>query len=443
MVKLNNSLRLEILDEIKLTSLEKENLDALVKRFITRLRRSAKRLKITCSFFIGGSFGKGTFLKSSSDIDLFIRFNPEYDDSLLSSYLEKILIESKLKYKKQKGSRDYFSLNFTSKGIKIVFELIPTRNITSPSDALNSTDLSIFHVFFLKSKIKENPGLADEIRLAKQFFKAKNLYGAESYINGFSGHSLDILVAYYGSFENLINSIKSWQEEEIIDINNFYSSNSDILENLNNDKKSNLILIDPIIKDRNASRALGNNKYCESILIANKLKSFEKNDFIVNDVNINEILSIAKEYAKNNNFKLLSYKLKFKIKNESEDIVGAKLLKIEKKLKDYFESYDFQLFMNDFHINMKSGVCLMIFLFEKINLPRVKKIIGPKVFMLDAVENFLKNRDYYFIENSRVCIYEPRSIHKLSEISKLNLTDFYKLIGKDISFVTSVRRTLK
>ena len=92
--------------------------------------------------------------------------------------------------------------------------------------------------------------------MAKQFFKSKSLYGAESYINGFSGHVLDILISNYSSLQNLILQAKTWQEVTFIDINSQYRDFEQASETLNSDKLSNLIVIDPIIKERNAAKAL-------------------------------------------------------------------------------------------------------------------------------------------------------------------------------------------
>ncbi len=440
---MNKKLREEVLKKIKPNKTEQEILENIVQRFITRIRRASKRLKYNCDFFIGGSFGKNTYLKTSSDVDLFCRFSQEYEDDKLSEYLSNILTEAKFDFKKQKGSRDYFSLSFRSKGIKLIFEIIPNRIINSLEEAVNTTDISPLHISFLNTKAKENKNLCDEIRLTKQYFKANNLYGAESYINGFSGHSIDILISYFGSLSNLIMDAKSWDEETFIDVNNFYSNKTQALELIDKSKISNLILIDPIAKTRNAARALSEEKYCEFLILANNFVEFKKEDFEIKIPDSNEVSFQAKKFAKENNLKTLIYNLKFKITNESEDIVGSKLLKISKKLKAYFESFGFDIFLDDFHIDMKKGICLMIYLFEKKDLPTVKIAIGPKAHMKDAVTNFLRNKSYSFIKNGRVCVFEDKPEYKLKDVSNLDLVDFQKVLTKDISFVSSVRRSLK
>ena len=440
---IDKKLKDDVLNLIKPTENEKTIIYSVINKFIRRLKRNSKKLDLDVDFFIGGSFGKDTFLKTSSDIDIFARFDLKYENDSLSNFLESILKMSKIKFKKQKGSRDYFSYRYSYGGLILNFEIVPNYfipDINSLNLVLNSTDVSPLHVDFLKKKFLKNENLKDEIRITKQFFKAKKLYGAESYINGFSGHSIDILVSYYGSFEALINAGKSWKEQEIIDVNNFYESGDEVLDKIGDDKKSNLILIDPIIKERNAARALDNENYCKFILLCNNIKKLEMDDFVVKKPNIKGILESNYNFSKRNNLKFLAYKVKFEIVSESEDIVGTKLLKIHTKLKKYFLSLDFSLFRDNFVVDIEDGICLMIFLFEKTELPKIKKIIGPSVFMKKAVDNFLKAHNNYFIENSKILIYEKRTVYKINDVSKFSIDDFKKLINnKDISFIKKIR----
>ena len=94
------------------------------------------------------------------------------------------------------GSRDYFQINESK---DFVIELIPVIKATDPKKAENITDLSYSHVKYINKKIK-NQKILDEIKIAKAFCYATKTYGAESYINGFSGYSLELLIYHYKSF---------------------------------------------------------------------------------------------------------------------------------------------------------------------------------------------------------------------------------------------------
>lgn len=433
--------RKQLLEEITPNLEESELIEKYVKKLVRKLKKNAKINQIKCEFFIGGSFGKGTYLKGNFDVDIFCRFDMSYDDEKLSTFLEKIIHDSKLKYKLQKGSRDYFSGTFGGRKMKLNFEIIPVRKIKSSSQALNSTDYSPWHVKFVKDKILETPRLADEIRLAKRFFKAKKLYGAESYINGFSGHVIDILIIYYGSLENLLKEAKDWRDLKFIDINNIYDGFESAKIAIGSDKESSLVIIDPIINERNCARALSEENYYRFLYIANRTKSISQEDFVLEKEDYKQVISDNKDFAKNNGLKCIIFKFNFKLKNESEDIVGSKLKKIHNKLIKYYSSFDFDIFDERFFIDMDSNTALCILHFEKTKLPDIKKIYGPKVYMEDALDNFLSERVFqdHFIENSRVCVYEKRRVLKLKDVEIPTIEQVEEMINKDISFIKSLR----
>ena len=120
-------------------------------------------------------------------------------------------------YYKIHGSRDYFQLIYK----KISFELVPILEIKNPENAKNITDVSPLHVYWVQKNIKK---LYDDVRLLKQFFKANNIYGAESYINGFSGYICELLIIYYKGFQNTIKNIANWKQDIFIDIEKQYKN---------------------------------------------------------------------------------------------------------------------------------------------------------------------------------------------------------------------------
>lgn len=426
----------KVLNKIKSSQNEDLELKGIVSRFLNKLNSSADNLNITCNFRVGGSFGKGTYLKNSFDVDVFCRFDLKYENSDLSELAQKILDNAKIKYFRQKGSRDYFSGNFES----IVFELVPNYKINKLDDAQNSTDYSPFHVDFLESRVKENPEILDQIRLTKQLFKAKKLYGAESYINGFSGHVIDILIMYYNSLDNLLNSAKSWGEREIIDVASHYISKGQIEEKIDDSKLSNLILVDPILKDRNAARALLENKYYEFLAFVKTREELSESDFIIKPENSSSFILRNKKFAKENNLDLISYELDL-VGVENDDVCGSKLLKIKSKLLNYYKKYDFVSFKSDFYINFKENKCIYLIFFEKVVLSKNKIVKGPQIFRDEAFKNFLGDRKDFFTIEDRVCYYKKRDFTRLNEVESLNLEKFKELSSRDLSFISYLKFT--
>jgi tRNA nucleotidyltransferase (CCA-adding enzyme) len=118
------------------------------------------------------------------------------------------------------------------------------------------------HVKIFNKKIKSKK-ILEEIKLAKAFCSANGTYGAESYINGFSGYALELLVYYYGSFEKFLKeAVKDRKDKLIIDIEKKYKNSKEILLQLNGSKLlSPIIVIDPTCKERNVLAALSYETY--------------------------------------------------------------------------------------------------------------------------------------------------------------------------------------
>lgn len=304
-----------------------DKIEYVYKKFSKNLREKIKKKKINAEVFLGGSLAKSTIVKKDYyDIDIFVRFDKKYGDKKISNLLGKILGSNA---KKIHGSRDYYQ----TKEEKVLIEIIPVLKIKKPEDAENVTDLSYFHVNYLISKIKKNKNLIDEILLAKNFTYAQNVYGAESYINGFSGYALELLITRYKNFLNFIKEISkiNIKKKLIIDINKFYKNEDQILTELNKAKKqSPIILIDPTFKERNALSGLSKEtlfkfqKSCKSFL-----KNPSKNFFIKKEV--------SEDFKRYKNAIILIVETK----KQAGDIAGTKSKKffnfIEYKIKKEFE----------------------------------------------------------------------------------------------------------
>ena len=309
---------LSILKKITPDKNEKKTVSDISKHFISKLSLKLKEGKI----ILGGSVAKDTWIRGDADIDVFAIFNKKYSKDDISKILEKRLKEAKFSIKKIHGSRDYFQI----KQGEYNFEVVPILDIKKAKDAKNITDVSPLHVKWVKSKGKK---ILDEIRLTKAFCKANKLYGAESYIKGFSGYTLEILTVYYGSFEKLIENSKKWKGGLVIDIEKHY-------DGLNESKKSPLIVIDPVQNNRNTAAALSKEKFERFI---EKAKEFSRNP----NESFFEMKSIDDEKLKG------ALVLGVKILKGKKDIIGSKLLKaldfIADRLKDEgyeVENYDWE-----------------------------------------------------------------------------------------------------
>ena len=384
---------MDILDKIKPTEKEQITLDRRVNNFLGRLNTSLNNAKAMA----GGSYAKNTWLRGNYDIDIFVKYRYSLRKQDISKLLEKTLRKAFSKVTRIHGSRDYFHV----KSGKYLFEVVPVLDIKRTERALNVTDVSPLHVEYVKKNANEK--LKNEVRILKQFCKANSLYGAESYIKGFSGYVTELLIIYYKSFDNLIKNATKWKEKQVIDPLKYYKNKEEILRELNASKKySPLILIDPVQKDRNAAAALSKEKFDLFITLA---KEYLKNP--------SEIFFIEKEVAVN---ELRGYTIiKVRPIRGKKDIIGAKLLKdfelIKNKL-DEFEVIDAGWKWNN--------VAYFYFKTRKKKLSKYKRHFGPSRKHKEHLENFKRKWGKYRFnyERGRIYINLKRKIIDIKGILK-------------------------
>ncbi len=374
-----------------MASKEKEVISAVIKQVspskedVTRLAEIEKeilaKIKVpSAKPALGGSGAKGTWLKDTHDIDIYVKFSYAKYAKLsdkISDILEKSLKKSFTKLTRIHGSRDYFQTS--QKGYTV--EIVPILEIRNAKQAKNITDFSSHHVKYINAKIKKKKSLANEIRITKVFAKANRLYGAESHIKGLSGYAVELLVAHYGSFLNLIKAASKWKSIEII-------GNKKTAEKLNWAKKvSPLILIDPVQPDRNAAAALSREQY-ESIIKSSKsflakpsLSFFEKKQ-----INLTEL-------KKKGNLIVI----KVKPITAKKDVAGAKALKAFEFIVNSLEK--FKVVYSFFEY---SDVAATFYIVTKEkSLPKEYRHPGPPIGNIKAFEEFKKaNRGYVVKEDT-------------------------------------------
>lgn len=232
-----------------------ERLPRVVQRSITAVEREIKKQQVLATVTLGGSTAKGTYLRGDHDIDVFVRFATSYTDKEIPEILERVLKAAFRNVERVHGSRDYFH----SQREEYTFEFVPVLKIDSWIDARNVTDMSPLHVEYVLSKIETKPWLSQDIRLTKQFCKAMKVYGAESYIGGFSGHVVDLLNIHYGGFRNVLEAAAAWPAKTVLDPE---SRLDNPLTQLNDAKVfAPLVIVDPVQQDRNSAAAVTKQAY--------------------------------------------------------------------------------------------------------------------------------------------------------------------------------------
>ena len=384
-----NSILKDVLKKIQPPEKDLKIINNSLARFLIDIKKKIKNLKINAEIFVGGSFSKNTLIKKDVyDIDVFIRFEKNYKE--ISEITKKIIKGIKNPITVH-GSRDYFKIKVSPIAY---IELIPVIKINNPKDAENITDLSYSHVNYINKRIKKNKKILEDIMLAKAFCYANNCYGAESYISGFSGYGLELLVYHYGGFLRFIKEmVKIRKEKLIIDIEKQHKNKQDVFMNLNSSKlHSPIILIDPTYKQRNVLAALSDEsfekfkKVCAEFLRKPNLSFFE-----LKKPDIEKIKKYAKE--KKYEFSIM----KIETNRQEGDIAGSKLLKFYKHIKNEIEKY-FEIKKTGFeYTGKKIADCFFV-----VKSKGEIFVSGPETKDKENVKSFKKIHKKNFVKKNRV-----------------------------------------
>ena len=402
-----NSILKEVLKKVEPAKEDMKLIENSLKDFLDRFEKKLKSLRINAEVFVGGSFAKNTIIKKDNyDVDIFVRFDKKYDNREISNLLAKAL-KGFRNITKVHGSRDYFKLKI---GPTFFIELIPVKKIKTLKEAENITDLSYSHVKYINKKIgsgtksqassskqfaeRKSSKILDEIRIAKAFCYANNCYGAESYIQGFSGYALELLIYYYRSFTRFANAVvKMTDEKVVVDIEKHYRNKQIALMDINSAKlDSPIILVDPTYKSRNALAALSDDTFgrfksaCKKFLKNPSIKSFE-----IEKIDLNKVKTDAKK--KKYEFILIEAKTN----KQAGDIAGSKLLKFYRHFSSEIEDF-FHVKKKGFNYNGKKAARYFFVVKDKGEIIRA----GPYLKDKKHVAKFKKKHKKTFSNKGRI-----------------------------------------
>jgi tRNA nucleotidyltransferase (CCA-adding enzyme) len=394
----------QVLHDIKPSSKEEVDVSKKIKSVINKIQGLSKEYIVV----LGGSGEKGTWLRNTHDVDIFVKFPYSYAGK--SDQLSNIL-ESKLKkifkIRRLHGSRDYFQTNIDG----YIYEIVPILDIKKSKDAINITDVSPLHAEW----VKKHKQCADEIRLTKQFFKAAKVYGAESYINGFSGYICEILTIHYKGFGNLVKSITKWKPKVILDTEGHHRKGSIMLDMDKAKTQGPLVIIDPVQADRNAAAAMNEEKFNKIIKYSKEfIKKPSKEFFIIKGIDLADL----EKKAKDNEL----YTFEATPLSGKEDVVGCKLLKVYEYIRQSIKKSEFEILYSDWEWEKKA---LFFYIIRKSNLSLMKTIKGPPVTLKKYVAEFQEKHKSTFIENNIIYAKEKRGYTLPNQLMNALLKDKY------------------
>jgi len=389
-----SSVLAEELTKISLSREEVLGMNKIAKDFISSLK--AKGIKA----YVGGSLAKGTMVNrpGKQDIDIFVVFDYSEDISKLEGVLKKIKLPGELK--RVHGSRDYFQIICND----LILEVIPVVKNRDPETAENVTDVSLSHVKYVGGAVKKNSTIAGEIKLAKAFCQGNRFYGAESYVKGFSGYSLEVLVIHFGGF---VKFLKGIGKKRVIDPLKYFKGEREVLNELNSSKlQGPLVLIDPTYKYRNVSAGLGLETFEKFKTVARAfLKSPSLEYFERKPIDVEGMKKLMGRFVK----------ISLKTDRQEGDIAGTKM----KKLLDFFvrelKRKQQQVVMKEFDYDGGQSAEGYIVVVEK---PEIE-VRGPSTGLEGAVKAFRKAKGARAFERQKFWWYKEKvSVESVFELVK-------------------------
>jgi tRNA nucleotidyltransferase (CCA-adding enzyme) len=388
----------EVVDKIRPTQKEISELNEIANRFISSLKAQG------LSAYVGGSLAKGTMVKKQvkQDIDIFVVHRFSEDILKIEKKIRGLKLPGELKV--IHGSRDYFQVEA---GIATL-EIIPVVENKDPELAENVTDVSLAHVKYITEEIKKNPSIADEIRLSKFFAQAQRCYGAESYIKGFSGYSLEVLTIYHKGFLKMLKNIG---KKKVIDPKRYFKNEKEVLREINASKLVGpLVVVDPTYKYRNVTAGLGEEVY-EKFLTSAKafLKKPSKEFFVIKELNVEEM----KIEAEKKNAKFIDINLKSM--RQEGDVAGSKMRKFFDFFAEELKRKKQDVLKKDFFYSGKGQTAKGYVIVKEVNEIEVR---GPSVGLAEAIDKFSKGKKEVYRKGKYYFTKEEMSVKKVYDSVK-------------------------
>ena len=375
----------KVLAEVKLSKENHEKILSIVHEIIEKIYEelsSRSYIKSRNDLFIGGSFSRNTVLKDDFDIDIFIRFAPQYDIKELSN----VVIE----VSKKIFGEDAINLRYAehpyveAKYGELSFNIVPSYKV-DPPNWLSAVDRSYFHTLYLDEHFR--PELVNEVLLLKSFLKGIGCYGAEVTNKGFSGYLSELLVIKYGSFINLLKEVASrWRPPVIIDGGKYTKKELKILF-----PNAAIILLDPVDKKRNVASAVSHTTLARFISAAKAFLEKPRLEFF-HPFSKKALYEYVNKVPIDNLINLPIIAIYLKHKPQIEDIFYSQLEKLMRKVAKQLQLNEVDILKMEAFSNFKDK-SLILYLLSSRHLKELRKLDGPLVYIKSEHDFLTKNKN--------------------------------------------------
>ncbi|MGC8652138.1 MAG: CCA tRNA nucleotidyltransferase [Candidatus Micrarchaeia archaeon] len=393
-----DSLRSEVLRIVKPSAAEIKNFTALADQVMARIREAAPR---NVGIILAGSVARGTQVRGSSDIDIFLLFPKTLEErrmefkgvNIAKSIVRKGAGEHMvIKY----AEHPYVQLVFDDLGINV--DIVPAYKISKASEKGSAVDRTQLHNAFVNNNLSEYQ--KDDVRVLKTFLKEHNIYGAEAKVGGFSGYLCELLIYHYGTFYEFISRMSNLSLPTVIipreRVSLDLGSSAEYAKKFN----SRFIVIDPTDKERNVAANVSVESLSRLVLAARRLATdpSHKNFFAArySEIDTSAKLSKIAKFLEAD-----MYVLELATKDIAEDIIWQQTSRLRQRIEQLLSKSHFDPIFSLQGIS--DSEALIAFFINRISMGAAQHE-GPSVFMGSASERFARahHKDLLFIKEDRL-----------------------------------------
>jgi tRNA nucleotidyltransferase (CCA-adding enzyme) len=403
----------QIIKEIKPTELEVRAATAQANELMERLKEIVPRdveLRIT------GSISRGTNLRGSTDIDIFMLF-PK------GTPREK-LVNDGVRYGKALGDKNkgesfeikyaehpYVRLFLNNTGLRA--DIVPALAIDSFVERITSVDRTPLHTKFINERLTEKQ--RDDVRIMKYLMKNYRIYGAEVKTEGFPGYLCELLIYQFGSLTSLLTNFSNLKLPAILDPS---TKSIDMKDDITKTFNSDFVVIDPVDPRRNVAAGVSKESLARFVLIARKiLDNPRKESFYGYRFSSATSHRMFMDFLIENG--LDSHLLICNVPKKSEDIIWPQLRKLRILICNEIKASGFSYLLGTQWISGRNGSILIITPKQKM-VSRILK--GPPVFIGKASSEFIsrhKKADALMISDDTIYALERTRFRTVSDLLKL------------------------
>ncbi|MDE1868799.1 MAG: CCA tRNA nucleotidyltransferase [Candidatus Micrarchaeota archaeon] len=341
---------------------------------------------------VAGSVARGTQIRGSSDVDIFLLFPRKMDEKEIEKKgleIAKKIIDKKAgdTYSMNYAEHPYTKIKFSKLALDV--EIVPAYKIRDIKERSTAVDRTQLHNDFVISNLTSKQ--RDDVRILKTFLNSRHIYGAEARIEGFSGYLCELLIYHYKSFERLLAAFANLKLPLALDMTSLqpeFGKGSANVKKYSERFGKDFVVIDPVDENRNVAASVSDESLARLVLACRELiknpndKSFFGHGY--SDIGARAKLSkLSKDLGTD------MFVLHFKTDEIAEDIIWQQVKRLRLKLNDTLTHHGFCPTLSA--QNMADNEAVIAFFVVKDLTIRSCITKGPSVIMGEAAERFMKS----------------------------------------------------